>query len=138
MANQLPRYRQNIEAKVDSFHIPASGGRGKAAASVQEIVQELGKPPDSVMPSLPAGSKLKKGLTGPTDPTPVQVVQTPGTGWEKLRELSAVTLTALGTARIVIIFTIFMLLKREDLRNRLLRATGAINTSARARLEKYS
>jgi predicted PurR-regulated permease PerM len=131
VANQLPQYRDNIEAKVAAFHVPATGQLGKAAASVQEVVRELGKPPagspsDSLPPALPAGPRPKptKAPSPPAEPTPVQVVETPSTGWEKLRDLGAAILAPLGRAGMVIIFTIFMLLKREDLRNRLLRLAG--------------
>jgi predicted PurR-regulated permease PerM len=126
VANQLPQYRENIEAKVSAFHVPVTGQLGHAAASVQEIVRELGKPPDPQAPALPPGPKSKQTAvpSPPADPTPVQVVQTPSTGWEKLRGLGAAILAPLGRAGMVVIFTIFMLLKREDLRNRLLRLAG--------------
>jgi hypothetical protein len=44
VANQLPLYRQNIHAKIEAFHIPATGQLGQAAESVQEIVRELTGP----------------------------------------------------------------------------------------------
>jgi predicted PurR-regulated permease PerM len=40
------------------------------------------------------------------------------------RELGAPVLAPLGRAGIIVVFTVFMLLKREDLRNRLLRLAG--------------
>ncbi len=126
VANQLPQYRENIEAKVSAFRVPVTGQLGHAAASVQEIVRELGKPPAPPAPAVPPGPKPRQTtLPAPqSEPTPVQVVQTPSTGWEKLRDLGAAILAPLGRAGMVVIFTIFMLLKREDLRNRLLRLAG--------------
>ena len=44
VANQLPRYRQNIHARIDAFHLPVTGQLSQAAHSVQEIVDELGGP----------------------------------------------------------------------------------------------
>jgi predicted PurR-regulated permease PerM len=117
VANQLPQYRENIQAKIDAFHLPVTGQVGRAAASVQEIVRELGTPPK---PS----PKQPQAPPPPADPVPVQVVQTPSTGWTKLRDLGAAILAPLGRAGMVVIFATFMLLKREDLRNRLLRLAG--------------
>jgi predicted PurR-regulated permease PerM len=126
VANQLPQYRENIQAKVSAFHVPVTGQLGHAAASVQEIVRELGKPSVPAATALPLGPKPKQSTvpSPPAEPTPVQVVQTPSTGWERLRDLGAAILAPLGRAGMVVIFTIFMLLKREDLRNRLLRLAG--------------
>jgi predicted PurR-regulated permease PerM len=126
VANQLPQYRENIEAKVSAFHVPVTGQLGHAAASVQEIVTELGKPSVPAAPTSPLGPKPKPSTppSQPAEPTPVQVVQTPSTGWERLRDMGAAILAPLGRAGMVVIFTIFMLLKREDFRNRLLRLAG--------------
>ena len=44
VANQLPLYRQNIQAKIEAFHIPVTGQLGQAAESVKEIVRELTGP----------------------------------------------------------------------------------------------
>jgi hypothetical protein len=55
---------------------------------------------------------------------PVQVVQPPSSQWTTFRDLATPVLAPLGRAGIVVIFTIFMLLEREDLRNRLLRLAG--------------
>ena len=41
VANQIPLYRQNIHAKIEAFHLPATGQFGQAAKSVQEIVEVL-------------------------------------------------------------------------------------------------
>src|ERR1039458_2744996 len=45
-------------------------------------------------------------------------------GWSQFRDLGTPALAPLGRVGMVVIFTIFMLLKREDLRNRLLRLAG--------------
>lgn len=48
----------------------------------------------------------------------------PASEWTELRDLGAPILAPLERTGIVVIFTVFMLLKREDLRNRLLRLAG--------------
>jgi predicted PurR-regulated permease PerM len=121
VANQLPQYRENIHAKVEAFHFPAKGELGHAAESVQEIMRELINGGAATPP--PSRSRT---LTQPTTaaPMPVEIVQPPTTGWTQIRELGTPVLAPLGQAGIVIIFTIFMLFKREDLRNRVLRLAG--------------
>jgi len=124
VANQLPFYRQNIQAKIGAFHIPVTGDLGQATESVKEIVQELTSPASPV--SLPGTGNLKRpnAPATPMSPVPVRMVQPPTSGWANFRDLGTPVLAPLGRAGIVVIFTIFMLLKREDLRNRLLRLAG--------------
>jgi predicted PurR-regulated permease PerM len=131
VANELPLYRQNIHAKIEAFHIPATGQLGQASASVKEIVQEVSgpvaaSPGDPAVP-LPSGENPKRSKArpaAPASPVPVRMVQSPTSGWAQLRNLGAPALAPLGRAGIIVIFTVFMLLKREDLRNRLLRLAG--------------
>ena len=117
VANQLPLYRENIHAKIEAFHLPVTGQLGQAAKSVQEVVEELTSPGASSRALASQGRKLNK-LSGPPAalaPTPVQVVQPSASGWTQLRGLGGPVLAPLGRAGMVLIFTIFMLLKREDL-----------------------
>jgi predicted PurR-regulated permease PerM len=126
VANKLPRYRQNIHAKIEAFHIPVTGQLGQAAESVKEIVRELTSP-GAASPASPQESRdenTRKAPPARISPIPVEVVQPTTSGWTQLRDLSAPVLAPLGRAGIVVIFTIFMLFKREDLRNRLLRLAG--------------
>ena len=113
VANQLPQYSQNIKAKIDAFHLPVTGEFGRASESVREVVRELTSTPTPA-PLQPA----------PAPPIPVSVVPPAASGWTELRNLGPSVLAPLGQAGIVVIFTVFMLLKREDLRNRLLRLAG--------------
>jgi predicted PurR-regulated permease PerM len=127
VANQLPLYRQNIHAKIEAFHLPATGQLGHAAESVKEVVQELTSPSAAspVLPPPGRNQKQRNALTAPpVSPMPVQMVQPPTNEWAELRDLGTPVLAPLGRTGIVVIFTVFMLLKREDLRNRLLRLVG--------------
>ena len=113
VANQLPLYRQNIQAKIAGFHLPATGQLSRAAGSVQEIVRELASP-----------GAPSAGAPAPPSAIRVRVVPDATSGLAELRDLGMPALAPLGRAGIVFIFTAFMLLKREDLRNRLLRLAG--------------
>ena len=128
VANQLPQYRENIHAKIEAFRIPATGQLGHAAASVQDVFRELSKPAASAAVVSPQGPGRKQPKAPPTpaapaSPMPVQIVQ-PSSEWTQLRDLGRPILAPLGRTGMVIIFTVFMLMKREDLRNRLLRLAG--------------
>jgi predicted PurR-regulated permease PerM len=124
VANELPLYRQNIHAKIEAFHIPVTGQVGRASQSVKEIVAEVtsAASPASLPPD--QNPNRPKATPPPMSPVPVRMVQPPASGWANFRDLGTPVLAPLGRAGIVVIFTIFMLLKREDLRNRLLRLAG--------------
>ena len=125
VANQLPLYRQNIQAKIRAFHLPVTGQLGHASESVKELARELTGL--DAPPPTPAPVRTPKQPTGPAapaSPVPVQVIAPPETVWNELRDLGTPILAPLGRAGIIVIFTVFMLLQREDLRNRLLRLAG--------------
>jgi predicted PurR-regulated permease PerM len=126
VANQLPQYRQNIHAKIAAFHLPLTGQLGQAAESVRDVEQELDSPDAASPTSPPAGKNPKQAMTPPLPkaPMPVQIIQPPTSGWANLRDWGTPILAPLARAGMVVIFTVFMLLKREDLRNRLLRLAG--------------
>jgi predicted PurR-regulated permease PerM len=105
VAEKLPRYSQNIQAKMEALRIPTKGPLGLAATSLRETAREL--PP-------PAASS----------PLPIQVVQQPANGLEYLRGLAQPALRPLAVTGLVLIFTIFMLIKTTDLRHRLFRLVG--------------
>jgi predicted PurR-regulated permease PerM len=113
VANQLPQYQQNIHNKIEAFHLPATGQIGRAAQSVKEIEQELTSP-----------GAAPKAPRAPASPVPVEMVPPPSSGWAQVRDLGVPALAPLGRAGMVLIFTVFMLFQREDLRNRLLRLAG--------------
>jgi len=125
VANQLPSYRQNIHAKIQALHDPGKGPLGRAAQSVKEIGQELSRPDaPATPPASPQIPKQRNAPTVPGPPVPVQVVSDGTHSFTDLRALATPFLAPLGLTGIVIIFTVFMLVKREDLRNRLLRLVG--------------
>jgi predicted PurR-regulated permease PerM len=125
VANQIPLYSENIRARITAFHLPSTGQIGRAAKSVQEI-EEVFNRPSAPTPALAQGQKQNKPNATPTavPPTPVRIVQPSASGWAELRGMGTPVLAPLGRAGMVLIFAVFMLLKREDLRNRLLRLAG--------------
>ena len=127
VANQLPLYRENIRAKMEALHTPGTGQLGQAARSVKEIVQEVTTPggaPASEPAPARRNQKTPVGPAAPASPVPVRMVEAPSNEWTELRDLGLPILAPLARTGIVIIFAVFMLLQREDLRNRLLRLAG--------------
>jgi predicted PurR-regulated permease PerM len=128
VANQLPLYRQNIHAKIEAFHLPAQGQLGRATASLQEIGRELAgqQAPSKAPPA--TGQSRKRPITPPAvtgpPPLPVQVMQPETNTWTDLRDWGTPLVAPVTRAGMVVIFTIFMLFKSEDLRNRLVRLVG--------------
>ena len=125
VAGDLPRYRQNINAKMEALRIPTEGPLGLAANSLKEIGSELsnlGAP--SPGPGLPERNRKQRIAPGtPAPPLPVRIVPQSAGGLDYLRDLQPV-LRPLALTGLVLIFTVFMLIKRFDLRHRLFRLVG--------------
>ncbi|MGH9326486.1 MAG: AI-2E family transporter [Terriglobia bacterium] len=114
IAGNLPAYEANIQKKVASIQGPKHGRLAKAIAAVGELKRELTGAHRASHPVPRSGAA----------PVPVQVVKPSTSSLSELRQFIGPVLGPLGTAGIVIVFTIFILLKREDLRNRVIRFAG--------------
>jgi len=113
-------YKANLEETFRSLRTPAAGALGQATATVRELNKEL-----AAAPGQPAGrAPDDNGKARLTHPVPVQVTPPPSNLLADLRTLLGPLEGPAETAAIVIIFTAFMLIKREDLRNRLIRLGG--------------
>jgi predicted PurR-regulated permease PerM len=128
LAGDLPRYQSNMRQKITSLRgSTASAGSGaleRAADVLQDLSKELDKPQGGAArapnPLAPAAS-----TTGEAKPIPVEVRQPDPGALQMLGAFIAPLLHPLATTGIVVIFVIFILLQREDLRNRLIRLAGA-------------
>ncbi len=117
----LPDYKENLDTKIQSLHGSGAGKLSKATASVQELNKELAAVPGQVAGQVRAKDQ---GTPRPVRPIPVQVAPPASNFVEELGALLGPLSGPIETAVIVIIFTIFMLIKREDLRNRAIRLAG--------------
>ncbi len=133
VANELPKYRQNVHEKLQAMRKPSKGALGRAAESVQELGKELSNTDQTpaASASLPvparrgAPAQIHRPVPGPVPgPVPVELVDRPRNGLEYVRDLIRPFVAPLGITGIVLIFTVFMLAKKEDLRNRFLRLVG--------------
>ena len=126
LANDLPRYESNMRAKIKSLRGTAttSSPLERAADVLQDLGKELNKPKDAAPASV--ASPTPNALTAQeAKPIPVEVRQPPPTTLENISALISPLLNPLMTTGIVIIFVIFTLLQREDLRNRLIKLAGS-------------
>ena len=113
--------------RLKRFTSRSTGQLGQAAESVQEIAAGTHRPGRGTASLASRRTGIIGSAIAPpaaASPMPVRMVQPPTSGWTELRDLGTPVLAPLGRAGIVVIFTVFMLLKREDLRNRLLRLAG--------------
>jgi predicted PurR-regulated permease PerM len=124
LASDLPRYQTTISEKIQSFR-DTTAGRGtleRASGMLKDLSKELDKPKDAAS-VLGAGANSKAAV--PPTPVPVEVRQPDPGALESLQSLISPLLHPLATTGIIIIFVIFILLQREDLRNRLIRLAGS-------------
>lgn len=117
--DNLPSYRENIHNKMEGIRSPASGTLGRVQRSVSEIGKEL-----TATEPAPPPARTKRPAATPDNPLPVQVVTPEPTPLLYLRNLIGPFLAPLAMLGFVLILTVFILVKREDLRNRLLRLVG--------------
>jgi len=118
LAEDLPRYRANILAKIADVRGAGKGGTvEKLQETIDDIKTDLGKP------ETPRGTVLR----------PVVISSEQVTGFSGFTWLGPVV-GPLGTAGLVLVMVIFMLLERRDLRDRLLGLFGhgrlAVTTKA--------
>ncbi len=123
VAEMLPDYRDNIQAKLDSLHTPIGGAAGKAVSSLEEMTAELSThgtvtpPPEIAAPETSRRRRTRQQAAP-------QVIEPPVSAGQYLQQLFAPILRPLLAGGIVMVFTIYMLMNREDLRNRLLLLAG--------------
>lgn len=122
LAGDLPQYQSTIQAKITSLRGVTGGSTTleRAEGMLQDLSKELNKPKNAPATSLNTPTTPSR----PVAPVPVEVLQPdPGT-LANLRSLIAPLISPLATTGIIVIFVIFILLQREDLRNRLIRLAG--------------
>jgi predicted PurR-regulated permease PerM len=118
LAEDLPRYRVNILAKIADVRGAGKGGSvEKLQETIEDIRTDLGK---------------SDGRTGSRS-QPVVVTSAPVSGFSSFTWFGPIV-GPLGTASLVLVLVVFMLLERRDLRDRLLGLFGhgrlAVTTKA--------
>lgn len=125
VAVSLPTYRLSIQKKIASVHSPAEQSLEKAFTAVEDISGDLATSAGNVSPS---------PQQAPTPVQPVRIIDPDRTQIQSTAELLMRFLRPVATFGVVIVFTIYLLMKREDLRYRilLLAGMGRINVMTQA------
>ncbi len=123
LAGDLPRYQSTMRDKIQSLRgwTFGSGTLERAADMLQSLGKELDAPKGgaTTRPGEPAQTRA------PDAPTIVEVREPPRSAIQNLSDIAAPLLHPLATIGIIVVFVIFILLEREDLRNRLMSLAGA-------------
>lgn len=125
----LPVYKQNIANKIQAMRNPTGYGLSKVADSVEQLSRILTQEPKpaQVQPPRPPAKGNRRSAVSPVkpqDPITVELKQ-PAPGFlDSLEMVGIPVLHAIEEAGAVLIFTLFMLLQRSDLRNRFFRLFG--------------
>jgi predicted PurR-regulated permease PerM len=122
LAAKLPGYQQTLSDKIESLRglMGGSGTLEQASTVLKELKTELqhrdaaGRPADSELARQPSDK-----------PIPVEVRQPDPGAFSTLSAIIQPLISPLTTTGIVVIFVVFVLLQREDLRNRLVRLAGS-------------
>ncbi|MDF3212579.1 MULTISPECIES: AI-2E family transporter [Mesorhizobium] len=117
LAQNIPVYQTNILTKIRS--LKETGVGGGILARLSKVVERVGQEIDRQDPSLPAAAPEK----APREPVPVEIVahERP---LQVLQNVVGPLISPLGSAGLIIVVVIFMLLEREDLRDRFIRLVG--------------
>jgi predicted PurR-regulated permease PerM len=111
LAVKLPEYRENISKKIRAVRAPQEGTIGKAAEAIKELENEAAP-----------------------QAAPLAVTETAPSAYAALAEWIEPFVKPIGTALAVVVFTVLMLLNRENLRERLIGLIGPqrINVTTQA------
>jgi len=111
LADELPKYQTNLSEKVKAIGGSSftSSALNRASESLKDLEKQISRPQEAT------GSK----------PLPVEVHQPEPRGVEAIFALVKPLMAPLATTGLVVLFLFFILLQREDLRDRFIRLAGA-------------
>ncbi|MFD1702249.1 AI-2E family transporter [Methylopila henanensis] len=124
LAADLPQYQSTMREKAQSLREITGGSRTleRAAELLQSLGQELNAPQPEGRTIGPDGKPTNAEAERPM---PVEIRTPTPTPLQNLQAIIEPLIHPLATTGIVLIFVIFILLQREDLRNRLMSLAGA-------------
>ena len=141
LAEDLPAYQVTLSKKIGSLRESAAGTPAlkKASEALKRLDEELTNPKPE--PSVGAEAEVPEAK----EPLLVEIREPAPRPFQFYQEILEVLLPPLAMVGIILLFVIFILVQREDLRDRLLRLFGASDlqrasaamTDAAQRLSKY-
>ena len=127
LVSELPRYQITLRDKVKAIKDVAEGSGGalkQAGATLKDLQHELDAPDRS---SPPANQlSINGAIPAPAQkPVPVELRNPVTTPLDQLQSIIGVALTPIATTGLVLLFVLFLLLQREDVRDRAIRLLGS-------------
>jgi len=114
LAGALPSYKENLRAKAAALRIGGDSPITKVTETFRELSVEMAKEPAGAPPPPPTEAA----------PVPVSLVETRPSPLAMAKEVIGTLLGPLGTGALVVVFVIFGLLERRDLRDRFIHLVG--------------
>jgi predicted PurR-regulated permease PerM len=134
LAHELPRYQITLKDKVTALRDATSGSGGafqQASDTLKDLQKQL-EAPSAAPPSpsvsvtiTPPQGPLAGGNPGGRHPIPVEVHTPAPTPLDQLQSIIGIVLEPLATFGAVLLFVLFLLLQREDVRDRAIRLMGS-------------
>ncbi|GLS59142.1 AI-2E family transporter [Methylobacterium haplocladii] len=120
LVKDVPRYQHTIERKIEGLRQGPLGTGMDYVANINRAIHDAGSEPD----------KQKKPETSQTKPEPtppvlVEMKDRPPSPLELANTVLSPVLAPLATTGIVLVVLLFILMQREDLRDRLIRLAGS-------------
>jgi predicted PurR-regulated permease PerM len=134
LAENLPRYEWNLRTKIRDLRIaiPSGGIVERTSDMLRDLGEELEEATAPEKSGAASGRAAQSGRepergreAPPPEPVLVQVREPAPSPLQTLEEVAGPLVAPIATAGLVVVFVIFMLLQREDLRDRVLRLVGA-------------
>jgi predicted PurR-regulated permease PerM len=120
LARELPHYQVAIEKKLERVHEVTVGRADALLGSASNLLKR-------VVPARQRNAANVSGLSRPADkaPMPVAVQEPPPSPFSLAQRFLSSVASPVETVGIVVVIAIFILLQREDLRDRLIRLFGS-------------
>ena len=119
LATSLPRYEDALSQKIKGLE--SAGWLSRVFGPASETLQHLGR-------EIQQGQGSQNGQAAPaagaSQPVPVEIRQPEWQRWGWYRSIMETLSEPLSTAAIVAVFLVFIMLQRDDLRDRLIRLMG--------------
>jgi predicted PurR-regulated permease PerM len=136
LAGNLAQYQSTITEKIHTLRDSASGGGffGRASGMLKQLSNEISKDeaaardakPARPAPLAPSSARpAQQQPQQPPAPIPVEIHEPAPTALQIIETIIGPLVQPLATTGIVIVFVVFFLLQREDLRDRFIRLAGA-------------
>jgi predicted PurR-regulated permease PerM len=124
LTDQIPTYKKALIGKIQTLKGPNSQSLAKVSETVKDLENEISTP-SAGTPSSTRSRQSQAATNSDSHPMAVEVVS-PANPLEAFDSM----LGPIASAGIILVFTIFMLLDRENLRDRFLRVAGGGHLTA--------